>query len=97
MGCSANGSVPFYDLCLFGFNNDLRGYTTGEFQHRRMFATQGEYRLELPKRLGLVAFGGVGGTARRWNEFRSDQLLPAAGAGLRFTLDKKNHINYRSG
>ena len=95
MGCSANGSVPFYDLCLFGYNNDLRGYTTGEFQNRRMFATQGEYRLELPKRLGLVAFGGVGGTARRWSEFRSDQLLPAAGAGLRFTLDKKNHINYR--
>lgn len=94
-GCSANGSVPFYDLCMFGFNNDLRGYTTGEFQNRRMFATQAEYRIELPKRLGLVAFGGVGGTARRWNEFRSDQLLPAAGAGLRFTLDKKNHINYR--
>jgi hypothetical protein len=95
MACSANGSVPFYDLCLFGFNSDLRGYTTGEFQNRRMFATQAEYRIELPKRLGLVAFGGVGGTARRWSEFRSDQLLPAAGAGVRFTLDKKNHINYR--
>src|SRR5688572_24273327 len=26
MACSANGSVPFYDLCLFGFSNDLRGY-----------------------------------------------------------------------
>ena len=95
MACSANGSVPFYDLCLYGFNSDLRGYTTGEFQNRRMFATQAEYRIELPKRLGLVAFGGVGGTARRWGEFRSDQLLPAIGAGLRFKLDKKNHINYR--
>jgi Omp85 superfamily domain len=95
MACSANGSVPFYDLCLYGFNSDLRGYTTGEFQNRRMFATQAEYRIELPRRFGLVAFGGVGGTARRWNEFRSDQLLPAAGAGLRFKLDKKNHINYR--
>ena len=95
MACSANGSVPFYDLCLYGYNSDLRGYTTGQFQNRRMFATQAEYRIELPKRLGLVAFGGVGGAARRWNEFRSDQLLPAAGAGLRFKLDKKNHINYR--
>ena len=95
MACSANGSVPFYDLCLFGFNSDLRGYTTGEFQNRRMFAGQAEYRVELPKRFGLVAFGGVGGVARRWGEFRSDQLLPAAGAGLRFNLDKKNHINYR--
>jgi hypothetical protein len=95
MVCSANGSVPFYDLCLFGFNNDLRGYTTGEFQNRRMFAGQAEYRVELRKRLGVAAFGGVGGVARRWGDFRSDELLPAAGAGLRFKLDKKNHINYR--
>ena len=95
MGCSANGSVPFYDLCLFGLNNDLRGYTTGEFQNRRMFAAQAEYRVQLPKRFGLVGFGGVGGVARRWTEFRSDSLLPAAGVGLRFMLDKKNRINYR--
>jgi outer membrane protein assembly factor BamA len=95
MICSANQSVPFYDLCLFGVSNDLRGYTGGEFQNRRMFATQAEYRRELPKRLGVVAFAGIGGVAHRWNEFRSDSLLPAAGAGLRFKLDKKNHINYR--
>jgi outer membrane protein assembly factor BamA len=95
VGCSANGSVPFYDLCLYGFNNDLRGYATGEFQNRRMFATQAEYRLELRKRLGVVAFGGVGGVAPKWSDFRSDSLLPAAGVGLRFKLDKKNHINYR--
>jgi hypothetical protein len=60
-----------------------------------MFAAQGEYRLELRKRFGLAAFAGFGGVARRWTEFRSDQLLPAAGVGLRFKLDKKNHINYR--
>lgn len=95
MICSANQNVPFYDLCLYGVNSDLRGYTGGEFQNRRMFATQAEYRRELRKRFGLVAFGGLGEVARRWNEFRSDQLLPAAGAGLRFTLDKENHINYR--
>jgi hypothetical protein len=95
MICSANQSVPFYDLCLYGTNNDLRGYTGGEFQNRRMFATQAEYRRELKGRLGVVAFGGIGGIARRWNAFRSDELLPAAGAGLRFKLDKKNHINYR--
>lgn len=95
MICSANQSVPFYDLCFFGTNNDLRGYTGGEFQNRRMFATQAEFRQELKGRFGLVAFGGFGSIARRWNEFRMDQLLPAAGAGFRFKLDKKNHINYR--
>lgn len=95
MACSANGSVPFYDLCLYGFGADIRGYTGGQFQNRRMFAMQGEYRLELPKRFGVVGFGGVGAVARDWNDFRSDELLPAAGVGLRFVLDKKNHINYR--
>jgi hypothetical protein len=60
-----------------------------------MFATQAEYRVELKKRLGVVAFGGVGGIARRWSDFRSDGLLPGGGVGLRFKLDKKNHINYR--
>lgn len=95
MICSANQNVPFYDLCLFGVNGDLRGYTGGQFQNRRMFATQAEYRRELPKRLGVVAFAGIGGVANRWNAFRSDEFLPAAGAGLRFKLDKKNHINYR--
>jgi hypothetical protein len=95
MACAANGSVPFYDLCLYGFNNDLRGYATGEFQNRRMFAAQAEYRYAWRKRLGFVAFGGVGGVARGWGDLRSDGLLPGAGAGLRFTLDKKNHINYR--
>lgn len=95
MICSANQSVPFYDLCMFGVDSDLRGYTGGEFQNRRMFATQAEFRRELKGRIGVVGFGGVGGVARRWNEFRSDQFLPAAGAGLRFKLDKKNHINYR--
>ncbi len=95
MVCSANQNVPFYDLCLFGVNSDLRGYTGGEFQNRRMFATQAEYRRELRGRFGLVAFGGIGAVARRWNEFRTDEFLPAAGAGLRFKLDKKNHINYR--
>ena len=95
MGCSSNGSVPFYDLCLYGSNNDLRGYTTGEFQHRRMFAAQTEYRVDWRKRIGFVAFGGVGGVAREWSDFRSDGLLPGGGVGLRFKLDKKNHINYR--
>ena len=95
MGCTANGNVPFYDLCLFGFNNDIRGYTTGQFQNRRMFAAQAEYRLDWRKRLGFAAFGGVGGVAKNWGDFRMDGLLPGAGVGLRFKLDKKNHINYR--
>lgn len=93
--CSVSDRAPFFDLCLFGSNSDLRGYTTGQFQNHRMVATQLEYRRELPYRLGIVGFVGFGGVARHWNEFRFSELLPAGGVGLRFKLDKKNHINYR--
>lgn len=93
--CSVSDKTPFFDLCYFGSNSDLRGYTTGEFQDRRMFATQVEYRKELPFRLGLVGFAGFGGVAREWSDFHFDELLPAAGVGIRFKLDKQNHINYR--
>jgi len=95
MGCAGNDDVPFYDLCFFGFNNDLRGYTAGQFQNRRMFAMQAELRQSLKGRFGMVVFGGVGGVARHWDEFRGNHLLPAAGVGFRFTLNKKNHVNYR--
>lgn len=95
MGCSVSDTTPFFDLCLYGTGSDLRGYTAGEFQNHRMFATQAEYRRELPYRLGFVAFAGIGGVARHWDDFRINKLLPGAGVGLRFKLDKTNHINYR--
>ena len=94
MACSVSDTTPFFDLCLYG-GSDLRGYATGQFQNSRMFATQVEYRRELKWRIGLVAFGGVGGVARHWGDFRFNELLSAGGAGLRFKLDKTNHITYR--
>jgi outer membrane protein assembly factor BamA len=95
MGCGVGGDVPFYDLCLFGFNNDLRGYYAGQFRDRRMFATQLEYRLELLPRVGVVGFAGVGGVAPEFSKFRGDELLPSGGGGFRLTVAKKNHINLR--
>lgn len=101
MGCAAAGTrVPVYDLCLFGAQNDLRGYTAGRYQDRRMFATQAEYRMAIPKtgflgRFGVVAFGGVGGVGPKFADIAVDDMLPAGGAGIRFRLTKKNPINFR--
>jgi outer membrane protein assembly factor BamA len=94
MACSVSDSAPFFDLCFYG-SNDLRGYTSGEFQDRRKFATQVEFRQELPYRLGIVGFAGFGGVAPEWQKFQFKKLLPAAGIGIRFKLDKTNNINYR--
>jgi hypothetical protein len=93
--CAVNGEAPFYGQCLFGTNNELRGYVAGRYIDLRMFATQLEYRLELPKRFGLAAFGGVGEVAPTVAKFRYDELLPAVGAGLRYMLSKKYHVNLR--
>lgn len=101
MACAAAGDrVPIYDLCLFGTANDLRGYTGGRYQDRRMFATQAEYRLMLPAkgflgRFGLVAFAGVGAIGDKFTDIGASDLLPGGGAGLRFRLLKKYPINFR--
>ena len=60
-----------------------------------MFATQMEYRLALPMRLGLAGFGGVGEVAPSVGQFRYDNLLPSIGVGLRVLLEKKYHVNLR--
>ena len=101
MGCAAAGDrVPVYDLCLFGFQNDLRGYSAGRYQDRRMFATQAEYRLTIPRegflgRFGIVAFGGVGGVGEKFKDITISNMLPGGGGGLRFRLTKTNPINFR--
>jgi outer membrane protein assembly factor BamA len=65
--CGTGGDAPFYGQCIFGVQNELQGYTAGRYIDRYMFATQLEYRLVLPKRFGLVGFGGVGGSgSQRW-------------------------------
>jgi outer membrane protein assembly factor BamA len=94
-GCYATGSVPFYDLCFLGKSKDIRGYEVGQYIDRVMIASQAEYRLELPKRLGAAMFFGVGEVARRFGDLRTDALKPGGGVGLRFRLTKQNHINLR--
>jgi hypothetical protein len=98
--CATGGSPPFYGNCIYGSNNQLRGYTAGRYFTRYMLATQLEYRLELPWRFGLVGFGGVGGVVPGGNQLlqrlQSSHFLPDGGGGLRFQLDKKHHVNLRA-
>jgi hypothetical protein len=61
-----------------------------------MVTTQLEYRLALPKRFGVVGFGGLGGVIPGGNQpFRTKNFLPSVGGGLRFLLSKKYNVNLR--
>jgi outer membrane protein assembly factor BamA len=95
--CGTGGTPPFYANCIYGANNELRGYTAGRYIDRYMFATQLEYRLSLPKRLGVVGFGGIGEVLPGGSQaFRVNSLLPSGGGGVRFQLSKIYRVNVRA-
>src|SRR6202162_1630162 len=98
--CGTSGKPPFYGNCIYGTNNELRGYVAGRYFTKYTLATQVEYRLELPKRFGLVVFGGLGGTipggSQLLQRVQDGHFLPSGGGGLRFELSKKYHVNLRA-
>jgi len=98
--CGTAGNPPFYGNCVYGTNNELRGYTAGRYFTRYSMATQAEYRLVLPKRFGLVVFGGLGGVipggSQLGQQVQNSHFLPSGGGGLRFELSKKYHVNLRA-
>jgi hypothetical protein len=95
--CDTGGAPPFYGNCIYGTSNELRGYTGGRYLDRHMLAAQLEYRLSLPKRLGLAGFAGVGEVVPGESQiFRSNNLLPSVGGGPRFVLSPEYHLNLRA-
>jgi hypothetical protein len=94
--CSTGGVAPFFGECIFGIQNELRGYPAGRYIDRKMLATQAEYRLALPWRLGLVAFGGLGEVAPKIASFNAENVLGSVGVGPRLCLSKKYHVNLRA-
>ena len=92
-GCYTDGDVPYYDLCLFGGHNILRGYVGGQYRDRTLLATQLEYRWQFYKAFGMVLFGGIGEVAPSLGDYTSDNILPSYGAGARYMIDDKRGMN----
>lgn len=91
--CWAGDEAPFYDICNFGSQSDLRGYVQGRYRDHSMFAIQTEYRRRIGNRLGVVVFAGVGAVAPEFGEIGTEELLPAAGVGLRWEASRKYGVN----
>jgi len=96
MVCDVEGEPPFYELCTFGSFSDIRGYQPGRYRDHTMFAVQSEYRKTLGRYFGFVLFGGIGEVAPAWDSLTWDDLLPAAGTGIRFNVSQKQRINMRA-
>ncbi|WP_434404860.1 BamA/TamA family outer membrane protein [Sphingobium sp. DN12] len=94
--CAAGGNAPYYDLCLFGANNDLRGYVTGRYRDKASWATQAEWRQHVSGRWGATAFVGLGGIAPSAGTIiDKGKLLPAGGIGLRYRPFRSNDVQLR--
>lgn len=91
--CWAGEEAPFYDICSFGAQRDLRGYPNGKYRDQAMYAVQAEYRRHLFGRFGAVIFGGVGQVASDLESFGDTEVLPAGGLGLRFQASKTYKVN----
>ncbi len=88
---TSSGNAPFFLLSTFGGSKDLRGYPSGRYRDRMMYALQGEYRWHVNDRWIVTGFAGFGEVAENVSDFGSD-FLPAAGAGLRYVLSQKHRI-----
>ena len=91
--CQASDRTPLFDLCLFGANNDLRGYEVGRYRDRAMIAAQAEYRFPVAGRWGGVVFGGWGKVARSFSDMGEEPDLPSIGFGVRWLAAEKARVN----
>ena len=91
--CQVSDRTPLFDLCMFGSNSDLRGYETGRYRDRTMFAAQAEYRFPLAGRFGGVVFGGTGKVAPSFGDMGDQPDLPSIGFGLRWLAAEKARVN----
>tara|TARA_B100001093_G_scaffold445955_1_gene449879 strand:+ start:183 stop:1217 length:1035 start_codon:yes stop_codon:yes gene_type:complete len=97
-GQFTNGNAPFNLLSLMGGESLMRGYYLGRFRDNHLIAGQIEYRLlpfSFSKRWGASFFMAAGEVFNNQQKFKIQNLLPTAGAGLRFLLFPEKDIYTR--
>lgn len=89
------GKIPFNELGMLGGTKRLRGIYLGRFRDKSVSYAQAEFRTNTWKRFGGVVFSGMGLVGSNTNDIGISKVRTTYGAGLRYVLDVKNHINIR--
>ena len=87
--CVVSTGTPFFDQCSLGTTDGFRGFSATQFLDFRSASVQVEYRQQFTKRLGGVAFAGVGQVGPQFNELAIGGTHSAFGAGVRYRVSKK--------
>lgn len=92
---NVSGNAPFYELPALGGHQRMRGYFQGRYRDKNYLTLQTEYRQYFTKRLGFVAFGGIGDVSNEITDLNLNDLKYSFGGGLRYLFNKKEHVNLR--
>ena len=89
------GNVPFKDMADIGGGNVMRGYYTGFYRYKNLYAVQAEYRAGLWRFIGIDAWVGGAFTPVSWYSIGDSGFKPNAGIGLRVMINQKDKLNIR--
>ncbi len=90
-----SGDVPIQMMPKLGNYQMMRGYPQGKYTDENLWAAQAEYRVPLWWKIGASAFVGIGQVAPEISKFNLNDIKVAFGYGLRYMLDKSQHLNVR--
>ncbi|MEO6317017.1 MAG: BamA/TamA family outer membrane protein [Chitinophagaceae bacterium] len=90
-----NGDVPLRSLASLGGANSMRGYYDGRYRDKDQVVLQAEYRVRVYKRIGAVAFGGMGNVSNNCDYLATKALKYSYGGGVRIALTKSEKLNLR--
>lgn len=89
------GNVPYLSLGALGGSMIMRGYYSGRFRDKNLWAAQAEYRIPLWGRFGVVGFVAAGQVAHDLKDFNITGLKLTYGGGIRFAIRKDERLNLR--
>lgn len=89
------GKVPFNMMAELGGPKKMRGYYQGRYRDLNVLLAQAEVRFDIFKRLGGVVFGSTGIMGNETRLLRTDDWKYSYGVGLRFTANRRDHLNIR--
>jgi len=92
---NSGSEVPIRSLASLGGASRMRGFYEGRYRDYQLLLVQSEYRLQFSKRLGMVAFSGLGNVSSEFKYMGFENLKYSYGAGFRYALNKSEKLNIR--
>jgi outer membrane protein assembly factor BamA len=88
------GVTPFQQLSLLGGSDIMRGFFEGRYRDLQGLALQGEYRIPLHRKLGMVCFASSGQVMPAFSDLHIHRFHYGGGLGFRYRIHKEG-LNLR--